>query len=51
MMKQFQWSEAANPMAMKWVMVMEIEVTRVDYSFKTLALKGREWTPEGVGKT
>lgn len=38
-------------MAMKWVMVMgEIEVTRVDYSFKTLALKGRKVDSRRCGK-
>lgn len=38
-------------MAMKWVMMMgEIEVTRVDYSHKTSALKGRKVDSRRCGK-
>lgn len=45
-----EWREL-NPMAMKWVMMMgEIEVTRVDYSHKTSALKGRKVDSRRCGK-
>ena len=37
-------------MAMKWVMMEEIEVMRVDYSFKISALKGRKVDSRRCGK-
>lgn len=45
-----EWREL-NPMAMKWVMMMgEIEVMRVDDSFKISALKGRKVDSRRCGK-